>query len=450
MTLSTFTSRFTIAMVSLGMGLAVLIFTQFSPYVPAWVEGFESGCIQTIFSSETRVTRYDSTSDTVVVHTLGIHPEKGKPFQPVAITDDPNKIFESTPPTPLDYAVILQRIHDRGFRSIVICTRMTWDAPLKTENLSQDGFDDSILSVQALSSKLALFDHSVIGLPVTRGPSSHPLPAPLKRSLISLSQISGKSTLIPTVNQVPLHSSIEGGENTLAGFHQIESSPAGGGKIQLLAQWNGQEQGLIPSIQLLAIMSAHNVQPSEIEVKAAQYIRLGTSGPVIPIDEYGQTPAPPAQSEAQLSGSLPATAADSLITENKQADPESLASTLAMIYANGELTASTNLINSDAILQIRQLSETLPIPGDAEHFQRLPFLLEALILLILGLLMPPLVSLTNYYRHLAFTLTAPLIIVLLLVLMEWNQQWFGLTAPLAAILTAWLTSSQFSSPTNQR
>lgn len=449
MTLSTFTSRFTIAMVTAGLGLSVLMFSLFSPHAPAWIENFDSSCVRSIFSSETRVTRYDPESKQITVRSLGHHPDKGRKFQPVSITDDPDRIFETSPPSPLDYAVILQKLYDRGFRNVVISTRMSWDTPANDDDSppAQGSLNDATLTTRALDSKLALFDSSVIGLPVTRGASGHPLPQALKRSLIPHSRVTGNTSLIPTVNQVPLPTSINGGDNTLAGFHRIESAPENKGHLQLLAHWKGSESGLIPSIQLLTIMCAHDIAPDDVTVHAAKHIRLGSTGPVIPIDEYGQTPAASA-SETTTPTSI---TAESLITKNTdQEEAPADSNQLAFIEANGDRTSASNLLAPDAANRLGNLAKSLPVPGDPEYFRRLPFLLEALIIITITLVLSPFVSLSSYNRHLTFALAAPMVLVLLLALMEWNQQWFGLTAPVIAILAAWLTTSQISPSAKQK
>jgi len=453
MKLCDFSARFLIAILTLGIGMGNLLLSHFGiAPLPQWINQIDSTCVTSIFSSKSRVHDYAPDSRTITVRTLGDHPEKCASFQMIAITDDPHHIFEATPPTPLDYAVILQHLLDQGCQSVVLTTRMTWDST--SSNTSADPtpgeeFDEAKLSTQALSYQLAQFDRAVIGLPVTRGAVAHQLPAPLLRSIISLDQINGNDHLIPKVNQVTLPTSVTGGDSTLAGFHTIESSPADNTHIPLLAHWvsdkHPEENGLIPSIELLTIMSAHGISPSELHVQCGQHIRLGTTGPVIPIDDYGQTQRP--EFSKKLTEVAPSIPADQLIA--KKHSPTS--APLCIIHANGEKSSRTNLINSEQLPDLLTLSQSLPTPSDPVLYQKLSFGIEFLIILAITLIATTLITFSPTNRNIAYILTIALLLIVLLIFMEWKQQWFGLTAPALTLISAWIISSQLNpAPDSQK
>jgi len=441
-----FSARFLIAVLTLGIGMGNLLLSHFgfSP-LPRWIGQFDSSCATAFFPSKSRVFDYAADTQEISVRALGNHPEQSLPFQVIDITDDPHRIFETSPPSPLDYAVILQHLLDQGCRSVVITTRMAWDTPKKRDNsLSTDSWDESFdeakLSPQALSYKLAQFDRAVIGLPVTRGAVAHTLPQTLQRSLITRQQIHGNDKLIPKINQASLPTSIEGGPNTLAGFSVIESAPSDPKRIQLLAHWisdtSPQDDGFIPSLALLTIMSAHGIAPSELQVQCGQHIRLGQTGPIIPIDEYGQTPRTESLSTtAALSSGIPA---DQLITSKSI----QLNNKLCLIRATGEKSSRTNLLKTEHLSQLVTLSQTLPTLGDPVIYQKLNFGFECLIILGITLIAAAIITLTPQHRNIAYALALLLLVIILLVLMTWKHQWVGLTAPTLTLISAWLISSQ--------
>ena len=451
MKLSNFSARFMVAALTLGMGVAVLLFANYGASQPHWMNQFDAACVRAVFTSKTCVTDYDTTTKTLTVHTLDSHPEKSRTFQKITITDDPDHIFEATPPTPLDYAIILQKLHQKGHSNIVITTRMTWDQKTQPAGSLNDEpsqlLNDINLSTSALQLKLAQFDHSVIGLPVTRGAINHAIPAALRRALIPFNQVHGSHNLIPKVNQVSLPSSISGGNNTLAGFHRIENTPENKNAIPLLAHWDGV--GIIPSISLLTIMSAHNIAPSQLFIKCGHSIRLGKSGPVIPIDDYGQTPLPDTTNLQHPTKIKPDITAENIIAGTNKTSPSPPTKTLSIIHATGDKTKNNNIIDSDQLFNLLLLCETLPTPGEVVHYHRLPIILEILVLIILALITGRLATLSSYYRNLTFALTGLLLVISLLTLMETNQKWFGLAVPLMALLSVWIISSQITVKTQK-
>ncbi len=413
-------SRLPVATLVLSVGVAVLFLGK----VTTWLPAFDRACVRAASPSDQLVYDHDAASDTISAHTLAIQPDKARDFQLVAVTDDPDHIFEHTPPSPLDYAVILESLHNRGFRSVVLTTRMTWD--------EQPG-----LEAKGLSSRLALFNKAVIALPVTRGATAHPIPAALQRALIPLSRITGNHQHIPTVNQVTLPSHADGAAQTLAGFHQIESAPPSPGHIPMLAHWQGQ--GLIPSLELLAIMSAHDVAPADLIIHCGKHIRLGSQGPVIPIDAYGQTPSP--KSAVPTHNALPPIIAEQVIGQ-PTTPPARQPEHIALIHATGTTTSATNTLSPTRLPILLTLTETLLIPEKTTHYHRPPRVAEIAVLLAITLAATWFAGFSPGNRYFALAITASLLFPLLLALMDITHHWFALSAPLAALISACLIPSQ--------
>jgi hypothetical protein len=408
-------SRLLIATLAIGVGLAVLLLGHRIP----WIQQFNSGCVKASSSSPNLIFDEDVASNTISARTLSVQADRGRDFQIIHITDDPDHIFEHTPPSPLDYAVLIESLRNRGYNQVVLATRMTWD-------------DEPGLEAKGLSGRLALFQSSVIAIPVTRGATAQPLPDALQRALIPFSKVTGNHKLIPIVNQVSLPAHAGGGAQTLAGFDKIESSPASEGSIPLLAQWEGQ--GLIPSLELLSVMMAHNVSPSDLIVHSGKYIRLGKNGPVLPLDAYGQTPRP--SSEAPLITAA-ALRAETLITQ-KTATPVTDQDQVCLIHAVGEKTIPTSLLSATRMNDLLTLAKVSPVPGAAKAYRRLPRWAEIVILVDIALAACWFAGFTLWNRHFAFALTAAFLLPLLLSMMDITQHWFGLSAPIATLITAWL------------
>ncbi|MCP5537785.1 MAG: hypothetical protein H7A51_16315 [Akkermansiaceae bacterium] len=402
------------ATVATGAGVAVLLFGKWIP----WIAPFDSACIQSSADTENQIYDTDPGSNTILVRTLLPQPDKGRDIQIIQVTDDPGQIFEQCPPSPLDYAIILESLKNRGYRHVVLATRMTWD-------------QEPGLEAEGLGSRLARFDRSVIAIPVTRGATAQPIPAALQRALIRDDQVHGSHQLIPIVNQVALPAHTDGGVNTLAGFQRIESAPAPAGNTPLLAYWEGE--GLIPSLDLLTVMAAHDTRPADLVIHCGQSIRLGKNGPVIPLDDYGQTRTP----TTPVTTSLPPLKIDDLITQ-QPSTPMSSQSQLCVIHAVGEKTSTTNVLPDDRLTSLLALSKNSLVPGNATRLHRLPLAASIVILVDIALLACWFAGFSRWSRHLAFALTASFLFPLLLALIDLTQHWFGLSAPLATLIVAWL------------
>jgi len=192
----------------------------------------------------------------------------------LAVDDDPEAWFGSSPPSPVDCAVMFKRLYDAGHRSIGIGYLMTWE-------------EADPLAMVALRQKLDLFDAAVLGLPLARGAAGEPVPAAFLRLSMDAGDVEGDSTSLPQVNRIAVLNSELGGERSLAGFTLLENErDAKDGRHHLLARWNDR---ILFALPLAAEIAALGIDPAEIRVVPGKEIRLGIGGPVIPIDEFGRT-----------------------------------------------------------------------------------------------------------------------------------------------------------------
>jgi hypothetical protein len=420
-----FKSRLRIATLALGVGVIVLCLSK----TTSWVKQLDASLVMIAMSyqyGEQFVSEVDDESDNITIGSFTKLKGQRNHLQSIHITDDPEKIFEQSPPSALDYAVILTSLYKHGFKDVILTNHLNWDQQQGLETLG-------------LARQLRLFSHSAIAMPVTRVATAQSIPKALQRSLISMSQVTGNYRPLPMVNHAPITSAIDSGKHTLAGFSEVESIAPVEGKIPLLAHW--QDQGLIPSIDLLTVMIAHKVNPSDIRVDCGNHKRLGKRGPSLPIDEHGYTPAPEITASEETIAPLPAEQLISPIDKNEYLDQFGRAPSMALIHSVGDKTAHTNTLSNDRISNLINLSSSYPITDTSASFSRLPWFASLILLIDVALLSFWFGELTRSKRHLAYSLSAALIIPLLFVflatLLYLSKHWLSLSAPLATLITVW-------------
>lgn len=427
MTVNDLKAKLRIATLAVGVGLAVLLVGK----KVEWIRDFDYACVMAATSYHAKqqhlLRDIDSEAGALTIRSVTKEPAVGRSLQTIQITDDPDRVFEHCPPSALDYAVILQCLYDRGFRQVVISTRMSWDG--------QPG-----LEAEGLGSRLALFDRAVIPVSVTRAATPEDPPPALQRALIPYFQVRGNHHLLPMVNRVPVKAHTDGGENTLAGFHHIENAPPSPDAIPMLARW--QDHGLIPSIELLAIMAAHDVSSAELIVHCGRHIRLGVNGPVIPIDAFGQTPLP---AEANAKKTTPAITAEQLVVPDQKSEVSQDAQALeriALIHATGRKTSATNTLPHNRLAMLPIMTRAYPLPANPRQIPRVPWWASVILIIDLALLSCWFGEFHRTKRHLAHLLSLGLLWAVMLGLVGLTNHWLGLSAPLATLVSSWVITAR--------
>lgn len=400
-------------------GLAVLFFGHHISFLP----DLDISCVRAATPSKDRLYDLDRDTKTITARLLTIQPDAGRNFRMLEITDDPDQVYESTPPSPLDYAVMLHTLKEKGAENIILTTRMSWDG-------------DSGLSADALSIKLSAFNRATIALPLTRGSTAQELPNILRQSVIPFSNIRGNIRLIPVVNQVALPAVLAGNKNVYAGFSKIESTPESSDFLPMICHW--ENEGLIPSLELLALMNAHSVTPAEVLVRSGRHIRLGIEGPVVPINSYGEILLP--EMRPHQLHKIPTIKAEDLITRPSETKTAATDPSIYLVHAVGEKSKATNTLSPRRLAAVINWSQNLPAPepGKSIPYHRLPLWADIVILFDIALAACWFAGFTRSGRHLAFVLAAALIFPLLLSVMDITQHWISVSAPLIALFMAWL------------
>ncbi|QJE97017.1 hypothetical protein [Luteolibacter luteus] len=192
----------------------------------------------------------------------------------LTVDDDPEGWFSTSPPSPVDFAILFSRLKGAGHTKIGSAYLMAWE-------------QNDPLALVALRKQLDRFDSAVLGLPLARGASAEPVPAPFLRLSLDIGEAEGDVSALPQVNRLAVPNAELGGERSQAGFTLLENeTDAGDGRQHLLARWGNR---IIFSLPLATEIASLGIDPEEIRVISGAEIRLGAGGPVIPIDEFGRT-----------------------------------------------------------------------------------------------------------------------------------------------------------------
>jgi hypothetical protein len=193
----------------------------------------------------------------------------------VSLGDDGDGVFQSSPPSPIDQAVILSNFQRLGARKAAIAAVLAWDAP-------------DVMGLAALDKTLGRFDSLVMAAPLGRGASGEAMPPAFRKASVPLDSVKGDITSLPMVNRVPVRGVILGGENSLAGFQALDSERPSRFP-ELLARW---EDRVVFAFPLLVAMQQLGLPMDGIVIRVGEYLKLGPRGPFVPLDRHGRLAAP--------------------------------------------------------------------------------------------------------------------------------------------------------------
>ena len=193
----------------------------------------------------------------------------------VALGDDREGFFQSSPPSPIDLAVILTNFQRLGARQAATAVVMAWDSP-------------DPIGLAALDKAIHRFDSLVMAVPLSRGAVSEAMPPAFRKASVPLASVSGDSWSLPIVNRIPLPGVILGQENTAAGFQTLDAE-TDGKSAPLLACW---EDRVVFSFALLCVLQRLDLPVAGMEIHPGEWLKLGPHGPILPIDRYGRLAMP--------------------------------------------------------------------------------------------------------------------------------------------------------------
>ena len=336
----------------------------------------------------------------------------------VALGDDPTGFFQSTPPSPIDLAVILTNIQRLGAKQAATAAVLAWDTP-------------DPIGLAALDKALGRFDSLVMTAPLSRGAVPAAMPPAFRLASVPLESVHGDPASLPVVNRIPLPGVILGGATTLAGFQVLEAEPASK-FAPLMARW---EDRVVFAFPLLCAMQRLKLPLVGIEIQLGEYLKLGSNGPIIPIDRYGRlavpltTIAPYALIPAETlidgnSGLIPRLAPPPIVLRDDRSAAEPATRAFAL-----QLPALIAAMAADSILT------------PARDYLRLPPGWEILVLLLVSLTLGALGDLPTGVRRIGFLTITGYCLAAQYIAVGVTGYWLPGLPALAAIGVAWLLSN---------
>ncbi len=333
----------------------------------------------------------------------------------ITISDDPDQIFQSSPPSPVDFAVILKNLRRLGTDSVTIAMPLSWQDPY-------------LISLIALDQQLDAFPAPITSTPLSRNPVPSPIPPAFRRASIPLSEIKGDISSLPIVNRIPFPDVILGNKTSLAGFSILESETQTD-HPHLIARWDDR---VVFSLLFLTTLDHFKKNISTITIKPGKYISLDIDGPYIPIDSFGRlTTLPPSISRSDLS---PVNAAELIdapddFLSNKSSKPAIIRNTLSSSEDN-QISFSDTIIPTIAML-CHPNGTT-----NARPFPRIPWLPEILLLASLNSIIFCIAHLHRTRKRLVLSVLALTIVVLHFIIFTSTSHWPPTLPSLIAILIA--------------
>ena len=256
---------------ALGAGLLLLAMT---PVVPV-LEKLDRLVFEKLAGGAPEVEGRGTLEDPRKIAQYGPAPEAAPPTL-MTLEEDPEGWFEAMPPPPSDMAVVLVRLHDAGVKHLGLGYPLQWEEP-------------DVLAVQAMRGVMDRFDSLVLGFPVKDGTAGEPVAAPFLRASVDEAAVAGDVTELPVVNAIRGVAPELGGEKSLAGFTRLVSEKEETGRTYLLARWGDR---VIFSLPLALEITRRGLAFEDVGIEVGKVIRLGDSGPRIPIDFRGRARLP--------------------------------------------------------------------------------------------------------------------------------------------------------------
>ncbi|HEY8961390.1 MAG TPA: hypothetical protein VIM57_04230, partial [Luteolibacter sp.] len=330
----------------------------------------------------------------------------------VAIGDDPEGVFQSSPPSPVDFAVMLKNLRRLGTKRVALGTVMAW------------GESDPIAR-SALERQLSEFEAAVTSTPLTRGVTPEPMPGAFLRASLPVKRVKGETALLPVVNRLPVPGTILGEGNVIAGFSELESENVTG--LPLLARWSDR---VVFAFPVMAALAERGLPVDEVTVRLGESLQLGPDGPIVPIDSFGRLAVSPAKSPP-----VSPVAAESLIDAL-----ELPASPLVMLRDDrGAADAATKRFSANLVPSLAAIDAEAGL-SPRRRFVRMQWQGEAMFLAGIVLLQVMFAGGGSFRRHLTLLLLTGLVVATQYIGACWAHGWLPGVAALGSVLAGWLVS----------
>lgn len=339
----------------------------------------------------------------------------------VSLGDDREGVFQSSPPAPIDLAVIFSNLQRLGVKKAASAAILSWEKP-------------DPIGLAAVEKSLARFDSLVMAAPLSRGAVPSSMPPAFRRASLPLTAIHGDFSALPVVNRIPIPGVIFGGESSLAGFSVLESEPTTRWS-PLLARW---EDRVVFAFPVLAVLQRFNLPIAGMEVRLGESLKLSSAGPVVAIDEFGRLAVPlkslPALAEIPASALIDGR--DDLLAKLPATPPilrddQSAVDPVTREFSKN-LAASVSAIASNAGL------------GAANRFPRLATGWEILLLSGLAIVLAAFAGTPDFVRRLSGLVITGVCLAAQWIAFDVASIWLPVLPILAAIFTALVIGEQIA------
>ncbi len=349
-------------------------------------------------------------------------PDKRQAPVIVSLGDDVDGFFQTSPPSPVDLAVVLTNFQRLGAKKAATAGVLAWEKP-------------DVIGLAALDKAIGNFDSLVMAAPLSRGPVAETMPPAFRKASVSVDSIKEDASSLPVVNRIPLPGVILGNKNTMAGFQTLESETASDAP-PLLARW---EDRVVFAFPLLTVLLRLDLGVDQMEIRPGKFIRLGPDGPTVPIDRYGRlvselrpvSPYAVIPAEDLIDGSdelFPKQAPEPVILR----DDRSAAEPATRAFSQNLATVIASIASDES-----QAARAYHRPGPGA---------EAAMILLTAIALAAFAGLTAFSRNIAFLTIAAVCLAAQTIGMAAADAWLPGLHLLAAVLGAFVLARNPSSP----
>lgn len=408
--------------------------------VTAWVAWrvIPGTAIDRIFFTATSVTRAKppllvtgagSHSDPWVFRSFAASRPPGREDAPVivALGDDTDGFFQSSPASPVDLAVILTNMHRLGARKAATAAVLAWDDP-------------DPIGLAALDLAMARFDSLVMAAPLSRAAVPELMPPAFRRASLPITAARGDVSALPVVNRIPVSGLILGADNTRAGFQTLDSDKTGQ-PPPLIARWDDR---LVFALPVIAALDRLGLPIEGMEIQIGKFLSLGPDGPAVPIDAFGRLTTAPAELTAMAE-----LAAESLIDAEPGVFPANTRPPVILADHRSAAEASTRAFSQQLPFLVATLASDKAL-GPARIHPRLAAHWEILMLLAFSLVASACARLPSFTRRLSFLLVVMAVAAAQFSAAALFSVWLPGLAALAAAVVAFAVTCRRARRRSQR
>lgn len=324
------------------------------------------------------------------------------------------ELFDSREPKPSEYAVLLAKLHRAGARELAFTESPGWEAAPELE-------------LRALDSSLRPFREVLLPIDLSEVPQPSAPPRYLEDSLISRKNLVGDASSLPIMNQVAVPPSVTGRAGVQFAFPDFggrDLQYRAPGRLPVLTRW---QDGFLPSWPLSLAMKMEGVTLDELIIAPGRHLRLGSDGPVVPLDDFGRA-------KVEL---------------GQKVERRTLSATEFFPIGEGslpELSEKVVLVDETALPQretaSRLLAEAMslrqfPRPGKAEVFRRLGLGWEVLLYVQIVLVAFVALYLKPFSQLIALAILCAGLFALVVGLLHWQGVWTPILPLVLAMAASW-------------